>query len=254
MQFNQPDTLIPDTYNTLDWNRYSYARYNPLRYTDPTGHMVDDGRKSEGFDKWNPKSNADNRNWAFTIMFKGSGKDDAWTRDDWNYYLDHQKDLWAGEDPWWNPDDVTGWDLFALHTKRLASQYNADQEEQFVRDFALVFAGMSTTNHWAQAAWNAIDGSTDYPHLIEGNDGLPEQYLDMEGNDVNQSHHYAGIFFAGYFAGGPVGMAGNYGRDTDNPGDIALGAVAALHGARLRDQLLRFSPIDVANWIDELSP
>ena len=44
MQFNQPDTLIPDLYNPLDWNRYSYTRYNPLKYTDPSGHAVD--RKS----------------------------------------------------------------------------------------------------------------------------------------------------------------------------------------------------------------
>ncbi len=38
MQFSQPDTLIPDFYNPLDWNRYSYARYNPLKYVDPDGH------------------------------------------------------------------------------------------------------------------------------------------------------------------------------------------------------------------------
>ncbi len=37
-QFSQPDTLVPDQYNTLDWNRYQYARYNPLRYNDPSGH------------------------------------------------------------------------------------------------------------------------------------------------------------------------------------------------------------------------
>ena len=36
--FQQPDTVIPDPNNPLDWNRYSYARYNPIRYTDPIGH------------------------------------------------------------------------------------------------------------------------------------------------------------------------------------------------------------------------
>jgi RHS repeat-associated protein len=34
----QPDTIIPDPYNSQDWNRYSYVRNNPLRYTDPSGH------------------------------------------------------------------------------------------------------------------------------------------------------------------------------------------------------------------------
>jgi RHS repeat-associated protein len=38
-QFIQPDTIIPDPYNTLDWNRYAYARSNPLKYVDPTGHI-----------------------------------------------------------------------------------------------------------------------------------------------------------------------------------------------------------------------
>jgi RHS repeat-associated protein len=32
-QFNQPDSLIPNQYNPLDWNRYSYSRYNPLLAT-----------------------------------------------------------------------------------------------------------------------------------------------------------------------------------------------------------------------------
>jgi hypothetical protein len=34
----QPDTIVPDPANPQDWNRYSYTRNNPLRYTDPTGH------------------------------------------------------------------------------------------------------------------------------------------------------------------------------------------------------------------------
>ena len=36
--FSSPDTMVPDTYNPLDWNRYLYARANPLRLVDPSGH------------------------------------------------------------------------------------------------------------------------------------------------------------------------------------------------------------------------
>ena len=33
---------MPDPYNPQDWDRYSYARNNPVRYNDPSGHMVED--------------------------------------------------------------------------------------------------------------------------------------------------------------------------------------------------------------------
>ncbi len=34
----QPDSIIPDPSNPLDFDRYSYVRNNPVKYTDPSGH------------------------------------------------------------------------------------------------------------------------------------------------------------------------------------------------------------------------
>jgi len=38
--FASPDSLIPNLFNPQALNRYGYVLNNPLRYTDPTGHML----------------------------------------------------------------------------------------------------------------------------------------------------------------------------------------------------------------------
>jgi len=37
-RFSQPDSLIPQPSNPLEWDRYAFVRNNPLRYNDPSGH------------------------------------------------------------------------------------------------------------------------------------------------------------------------------------------------------------------------
>jgi RHS repeat-associated protein len=38
-RFIQPDTIVPDPTNPQSLNRYSYALSNPVKFTDPTGHV-----------------------------------------------------------------------------------------------------------------------------------------------------------------------------------------------------------------------
>ncbi len=47
-RFTQPDPIIPDPYNPLDWDRYAYV--NPIRFIDPSGHDKCTGSR----DVWKP--------------------------------------------------------------------------------------------------------------------------------------------------------------------------------------------------------
>jgi len=45
-RFVSADTIVPEAGNPQDFNRYAYVRNNPLRYVDPTGHvLVEDGNR-----------------------------------------------------------------------------------------------------------------------------------------------------------------------------------------------------------------
>ena len=40
--FTQPDSIVPGAGDALAWDRYAYVKYNPIKYMDPSGHMVDE--------------------------------------------------------------------------------------------------------------------------------------------------------------------------------------------------------------------
>jgi RHS repeat-associated protein len=42
-RFTSADTMIPSTQGTQAWDRYAFVNNNPVRYNDPTGHMIDQG-------------------------------------------------------------------------------------------------------------------------------------------------------------------------------------------------------------------
>ncbi|MBL8991955.1 MAG: RHS repeat-associated core domain-containing protein, partial [Spirochaetia bacterium] len=47
-RFISSDTIIDGVFNTQGFNRYSYVKNNPLRYSDPSGHSAEDGMGGEG--------------------------------------------------------------------------------------------------------------------------------------------------------------------------------------------------------------
>jgi hypothetical protein len=51
---SQPDTIVPDPYNSQSYDRFAYTLNNPLRYTDPSGYCTGDP---------DDKNNPDKRCW-----------------------------------------------------------------------------------------------------------------------------------------------------------------------------------------------
>jgi len=79
-QFSQPDAIIPDPYNPLDWNRYGYARYNALKYTDPSGHRTCDS------------SNLDQCSMGGSLISK---EYQPWTRDEFSRWTNHVRENYS---------------------------------------------------------------------------------------------------------------------------------------------------------------
>jgi RHS repeat-associated protein len=53
-RFAQADTIIPHGQGVQAWDRYAFVNNNPLRYTDPSGHALDDGCRDYGCSSTTP--------------------------------------------------------------------------------------------------------------------------------------------------------------------------------------------------------
>jgi RHS repeat-associated protein len=61
-QFMQADNYIQTPEAYIGYNRYAYCRYNPFKYTDPSGEMFSDGDQNKGTDpaaRWMYADNMD---------------------------------------------------------------------------------------------------------------------------------------------------------------------------------------------------
>jgi len=226
--FIQPDTIVPPGVQGLD--RYAYVNNNPVNFTDPSGHMADDGNRGGG--SCDSKCmNRSRQNYLFSLAFIGTRPNGTWTASDWKRYNANRDKFWAQPNKW--DDSSKSWETFAMHVERLASHYDASQKDQFVRDFALLFGGVSYDDLWTQAAMDSAGGPEIEPIMNEGSQGLNSDYTDTLDRQDSQAHHYAGIFFLAYYAEAETGFTVNLGRDIFdkrgiNYGDINLGTQAAI--------------------------
>jgi RHS repeat-associated protein len=73
-RFTSPDSIIPEQSQGVQaYDRYAYANNNAVKYTDPTGHMVDDGCRTEGCDN----RDSEKRNSTATIDSTLGGNSEA---------------------------------------------------------------------------------------------------------------------------------------------------------------------------------
>ena len=240
--FISPDSLVPDAGMVVDYNRFLYVRGNPLKYSDPTGYdPFDQNREQEFFEVHNREPmDKDRYDRLFSIIFPGSGPNGSWTYSDWKRYHDHPdpKDYWDGRIGWPGARPP-GLERFAVHVERLASNYTPDEALEFTKAFGFIFGGIPLSDNPYEAliamGINPRAAWTEFPALYEGYAEWDLQYVDLHQNDFNPSHHYAGLFSAGFLLGFRAGYWVNSARDGHrseyNAEDIRLGNYAALHGS-----------------------
>ena len=84
--FVSPDTLVPNPARVIDYNRFLYARGNPLKYTDPTGNNSALGPAwvQEFTDRHGRAPNHRDRfDRLVSLVISGSGPKGSWTDRDW---------------------------------------------------------------------------------------------------------------------------------------------------------------------------
>jgi len=222
-------------------DRYAYVNNSPLNYIDPSGYEPHTPGSCYGEEDHNCGINNEKhkQDILYSQVFEGSGKDGTWTEEDWGEYLNNRDMYWDKPSLWAKSEDES-WESFATYVQKLASYYDFSitaQKDQFVRDFGLLFGGISSANNWEKAAIASAHGPEISPILNLSNKNLGNDYLDSFGG--NQSHHYAGIFFLGYFAEPETAFLVNAGRDLFdkrgiNYGDINLGTQASIDAYNFR--------------------
>jgi hypothetical protein len=262
--------MVPGAGKPQALNRYGYVFNNPLKYTDPSGHDPLDSYWEQEFRKnhdGRAPTDQDRQDRLFSLLFAGSGDEGTWTNDDWARFSQN-RDHFYGSPSSWNGVDVSGLKGFAKLTDRLSHLYLPNETNKFAKAFGLLFGGVAYNSLPVIAAFGSLGGPQRPLMLQLGTTGWNPSLWD----DQNPSHHYAGLFYAGFFFGRAISnRVGDFREEWDpqsnfpwirrldprNEPDIRLGHIAVVHGDRLGDYYFNFpnslkvNHYDLSTWIYE---
>jgi RHS repeat-associated protein len=132
-RFVSADTIVPDGKSPQQFNRYSYGLNNPVKYTDPSGHMAYDGGDGgvtakvliEQAEKWKNDllaSNAPRPSWDSLPRETRKGlslSSTGWSKTSWNYEFGRCDsscpDVWAHHDLTGDPINAAIWTLGGMY-------------------------------------------------------------------------------------------------------------------------------------------
>lgn len=219
----------------------------PLRFVDPSGFDPIDAAWEQEFYQVHgyAPTDQDRRDRFFSILFAGSGHNGSWTHDDWARYDANRQGFWSGSDPW-SGAPAAGLDRFMTHLVGLASYYAPGEEKLYAQAIGFIWGGVplgyAITAAWQMATNPGAAWQQNEP-LFEGTANWKPALVD----DSNPSHHYAGLFYMGYFFGPTAGYISNWLRDgplsNRNVPDLNLGYVAASHGAMLYGGIISMAEV-----------
>jgi RHS repeat-associated protein len=187
-QFLSPDSLVPDPTNPLDYHRYLYARGNPLKYNDPTGHdPLDAAWEQEFMSRHGRAPTAED----ITIRLYSIAFQDSWN---WsNFYNEDGSYINGSVQKVLGPPARHTWDDIPGALTNLAGWYQENENVEFIRDVGVLFGGLFNRAE-APGTWQAVtgEGAASYParqwvYVRPGN--VHPHFL---GSDLDSNiHHWA---------------------------------------------------------------